>query len=90
MSLGDFDEARREQILTLEYVTEGSSLREVLRCPVGQPELRYVGGRRLELRVLAVPDPVSDSEPDSDPTRPADAPPEEEESRLWVIPDAPS
>ena len=46
MSLGDFDEDRREQILTLEYVSGGSSLREVARCPVGQPELRYVGGRR--------------------------------------------
>ena len=32
MSLGDFDEDRREQILTLEYVSGGSSLREVMRC----------------------------------------------------------
>lgn len=87
IALGTYDAAHDEQVLTLHYVTEGTELREVLRCEVGRTVQRFAGGRRLELKVLRVPAP-RDTKDDAAPREQVDEDASEETPSVWVIPDA--
>jgi hypothetical protein len=80
VTIGIFDPAHSEQILIVRYETEGTSFREVIRCPLRSVVQRFAGGRRLEIIVYSVPDSAPEIE------QPADAESTEEESSdVWVI-----
>ena len=84
VTIGAFDREHSEQILIVRYETEGTSFREVIRCPLKSVVQRFAGGRRLEILVRGVPDPA--------PTEPLPPAPDEPQptddasSEVGVIP----
>ncbi|MGB1699684.1 MAG: hypothetical protein ACPHRO_07015 [Nannocystaceae bacterium] len=87
VTVGRYDAAHSEQILIVRYETEGTSFREVIRCPLKTPVLRFAGGRRLEIIVQSIPEPPAEAEVEATTGAEAEeATPSETESDVWVIP----
>ncbi len=83
VTIGTFDREHVEQILIIRYETEGTSFREVLRCPLKTVIQRFTGGRRLEIVVHTIPAPVAEPAPDEPPE---EEPAADEPADVWVIP----